>query len=524
MSKTADVLDATLKSEIPQFIVGYGAVHLYAEGVSPSCVVQRVGAVIHRGQSDKEKCLESIRAAILACGLKDGATISFHHHLRNGDDVLRAVMEEVAGLGLRNLRVAATSIFPAHAVLVDHIRSGVVDRIISSYIVGPVATSISRGELAKPAVLQSHGGRARAIETGDLHIDVAFIAAPAADISGNLSGSLGRAACGPLGYPMVDARYADRVVAITDTLSQRVLPAIDISQDLVDFVVEVDSIGDPARIVSGTTRVASDPLAEAIAETTVRIIETSGLLKDGFSFQAGAGGISLAVAEKLAASMRRRSIVGGFALGGVTSAIVEMFRGGLFRTLFDVQCFDLEAVESYRQDRGHIAISASLYASPASKGAMVDSLDVVVLGAAEVDLNFDVNVTAVNGGQIIGGSGGHADTASGAKLTIVTTRLTSGTNAKVVDLVECRTTPGATIDVVVTEVGVAVNPRREEIRRLLVAEGITVLDIGELRRLAAAKTGSSARHRPNRQEAPIVAVVEYRDGSVMDVIRQVEAP
>ena len=72
------------------------------------------------------KVLPSIRAAIEACGLKDGATVSFHHHLRNGDDVVRAVMAEIAALGLRDIKVAASSLFPVHAPLVEHIRNGVV--------------------------------------------------------------------------------------------------------------------------------------------------------------------------------------------------------------------------------------------------------------------------------------------------------------------------------------------------------------------------------------------------------------
>ena len=93
-----------------------------------------------------------------------------------------------------------------------------------------------------------------------------------------------------------------------------------------------------------------------------------------------------------------------------------MLEAGLFRALFDVQCFDLEAVASYRRNEAHQAMSASMYANPWNRGAVVDQLDVVVLGAAEVDLDFNVNVTTGSGGVIMGGSGGHSDTAAGAKL------------------------------------------------------------------------------------------------------------
>lgn len=504
---------------IPSYIDGYGAVRHFSGAFAAPRESMRAEARVRSIRPGEDKCRASIRDAILACDLKDGATISFHHHLRNGDDVLRAVMSEIAALGLRDIRVAASSLFPVHAPLVEHIRSGVVRGIVSSYITGPVAEAISAGELPTPAVLQTHGGRARAIEAGELHIDVAFVAAPAADIYGNLNGVDGKSACGVLGYPMVDARHADRTVAITDTLSHQPLNSIDISQDLVDYVVCVESIGDPAKIVSGTTRVTEDPTGLAIAAMAARVIEASGLLVDGFSFQAGAGGISLAVAENIAVAMRDRGVVGSFAAGGVTQGIVSMFKQGLFRTLFDVQCFDLGAVASYRDDKGHQAMSASLYANPASKGALVNQLDVMVLGAAEVDLDFNVNVTAVGGGSIIGGSGGHADTAAGAKLALVTTRVASGSNPKIVDAVECVTTPGETIDVVVTEAGVAVNRRRTDLRKRLEDAGLPLVDIERLRDLAEDRTAGHARHQVD-PSARIVAVVEYRDGTVIDVIRE----
>ncbi|KAK0332069.1 hypothetical protein LTR94_026392 [Friedmanniomyces endolithicus] len=163
-------------------------------------------------------------------------------------------------------------------------------------------------------------------------------------------------------------------------------------------------------------------------------------------------------------------------------------------------------------------MSASLYASPGGKGAVVDRLDVMILGAAEIDTRFDVNVTAVGGGRIIGGSGGHADTAAGAKLAIVTTKLASRDNPKIVDRVECISTPGESIDVVVTEAGIAVNPRRKDLIEVLGRAGLPLVSIETLRRLSAQAAG---RDGPAcRPQGRIVAVVEYRDGSVIDLVRQ----
>src|SRR4051795_12340928 len=453
-----------MSPRIPDFIEGYGPVKPFAGAFANIGKVTRTPVQVWSVRPGAAKVLPSIRAAIEACGLKDGATISFHHHLRNGDDVLRAVMAEIAALGLRDIKVAASSLFPVHAPLVGHIRSGVVTGLCTGYLSGPVAEAVARGWLARPIVMQTHGGRARAIEAGDVHIDVAFVAAPTADTYGNLNGVNGKSACGTLGYPMVDAKHADRVIAITDNLVPYPACPIDITQEDVDYVVPVESIGDPRQIVSGSTRVTTKPEGLRIAANAAQVIAASGLLKDGFSFQTGAGGVSLAVAACLKDVMLERRVAGSFAAGGITAMIVDLLEAGLFRTLFDVQCFDLEAVASYRRNARHQAMSASMYANPHNRGAVVNQLDAMILGAAEVDLNFDVNVPTGTSGMIIGGSGGHSDTAAGAKLALVTTRLTGGAYPKIVDRVATITTPGETIDAVVTEEGVAVNPRRSDLR------------------------------------------------------------
>ncbi|MBV5349877.1 citrate lyase subunit alpha, partial [bacterium] len=69
------------------------------------------------------------------------------------------------------------------------------------------------------------------------HIDVAFLGAPCCDKYGNMNGVEGRSACGSMGYAMVDAAYADTVVAITDNLVRHPVHPISIPQTQVDFVV-----------------------------------------------------------------------------------------------------------------------------------------------------------------------------------------------------------------------------------------------------------------------------------------------
>lgn len=503
---------------LPSHIEGYGAVRPFAGAFANSGVVHKTESRRTGVMPGRSKVLPHLHAAIEACGLKDGGVVSFHHHLRNGDGVLNGVLDAIAAAGLRDVTIAPSSLFPVHAPLVRHLESGVVGGIETAYMAGPVAEAISRGAMRRPVRMHTHGGRARAIEAGAPRIDVAFIAAPTADACGNVNGVDGKSACGSLGYAQVDARFAQRVVAITDNLVPYPACPIDITQDHVDFVVPVDSIGDPQGILSGTTRPTTEPVGLRIAHDAARVIAASGLLDEGFSFQTGAGGISLAVAAAVRHMMAERNVRGSFASGGITGTIVDMFRAGLFRTLLDVQCFDLAAVDSYRCDDAHLGMSASMYANPHNRGAVVNQLDAMILGAAEIDVDFNVNVTTRTDGVILGGSGGHADTAAGAKLAIVTTRLCAGGFGKVVDRVTTITTPGETVDVLVTEAGVAVNPRRADLRGRLVDAGIEVVPIERLRDLAAA---SATRAHVGRAEGRVVAVVEYRDGTVIDVVRAV---
>ncbi len=466
------------------------------------------------------KLTKDIRQAILDSGLRDGMTVSFHHHLRNGDHVLNMVMEEIAALGIKDLTVNASSLFDTHRPLIDHIRNGVVTHIITDYMSAGIGSFISAGGMEAPVQFRTHGGRPFDIENGKTPIDVAFIAAPAADPMGNLTGKLGRSACGSLGYAMPDAKNARFVVAVTDDLRPYPLTGWSIPETDVDEVVVVDSIGDPAGIVSGTTKITRDPVGLSMAQTAVDVIRASGLLKEGFSFQTGAGGASLAAAKFLKDVMLKEQIRGSFGLGGITGYMVDMLNEGCFESLMDVQCFDLKAVESIRTNPRHCEISATHYASPGAKSAVVDSLDVVILGATEIDVDFNINVHTDSDGRIMGGSGGHSDTAAGAKLAMIIAPLSRARLPIVTDRVTCVSTPGSTVDVLVTQKGVAVNPKDEELALRLKDTGINVMDIHELKELAERTSGVPAKPAIGER---IVADVIYRDGSVIDHIREVRA-
>ena len=465
------------------------------------------------------KLVKSIREAVQLSGLKSGMTVSFHHHLRNGDFVLNMVMEEIAALGLKDIFVNASSLFDVHTPMLQHIENHVVTGISADYISGGLGRPISQGILDKPVQFRTHGGRPSDISLGRTPIDVAFIAAPTADPMGNCSGKYGKSACGSLGYAFADAMYAKKVVVITDNLVQYPLQDFSISEDYVDFVVQVDAIGNPKGIVSGTTQITRDPVGLVMADLAAKVIDASGLLKDGFSFQTGAGGASLAAASFLKDIMLKKGIQGSFGLGGITGYLVDMLHAGCFRSLLDVQCFDLKAVESIRTDPRHQEISAMHYASPSSRSAAVDSLDVVILGATEIDTDFNVNVHTDSNGYIMGGSGGHSDTAAGAKLAMIIAPMFRARLPIVTDRVTCISTPGRDIDVLVTQGGIAVNPKNTELMQRLTAAGLPVVDIRELKEKAERITGKP-RSLPKGDRA--VAEVIYRDGTLLDTIYNVK--
>ena len=463
------------------------------------------------------KLVSSIREAVLNCGIKDGMTISFHHHFREGDYVLNQVMDEIAKLNIKNLVLFPSSLGKVHEPLIDHIKAGVVSEIHTSGLRGQLAEFISDGHLAQPIVIRSHGGRARVISNGEMKIDIAFLAVPKSDIFGNASGKGEKTQCGSLGYAMVDAEFADKVVLITDEIAEFPNMPASITQEYVNYVVKVDEIGDPAGIASGATRYTKNPKELKIAEATAKVITNLPYYKDGFSFQTGSGGASLAVTRYLKDAMKKDSVKAAFALGGITQPMVELLEENQIGMLFDVQSFDLVAAESIVKNAKHFEISASQYANPEMKGCRAEQLDYVILSALEIDKSFNVNVMTGSDGVIMGASGGHCDTAASAKVTIVVAPLYRGRLATVVERVTTIITPGNTVDVFVTERGIAVNPLRQDLIDQLTAKGFSLVTMEDLYKEVTQLLG---KPEPIAFEDRIVAKIEYRDGTIIDTIRQ----
>ncbi|MBQ5466804.1 MAG: citrate lyase subunit alpha, partial [Muribaculaceae bacterium] len=166
----------------------------------------------------------------------------------------------------------------------------------------------------------------------------------------------------------------------------------------------------------------------------------------------------------------------------------------------------------------HKEVSANEYASADEPGSATHYLDIVILSALEVDVNFNVNVLVGSDGIIRGAIGGHPDTAADSALSIIVCPLLRGRIPCVVDEVTTLITPGSSVDVVVTEYGIAVNPRRPELAEQLKKAGLKIVDIHDLKDRAKSIIGDAA---PLPFGDKVVGIVMNRDGSVLDVIRNI---
>jgi len=479
---------------------------------------KKAGPKVKASIKPKEsKLVENLREAILKSELKDGMTVSFHHHFRDGDYVVNMVMDEIHDLGIRDITVCASSLGTAHAPIVRYIEDGTITGISSSGVRGEIGEAISEGKLKNPAYIRCHGGRVRAIETGDIHIDVAFIGAPSSDEYGNARGKGGKSDCGVLSYAMVDAEYADKVVVITDTLAPFPNFPPSIGQQDVDYVVVVPEIGDSKKIANELLRFTTNPRDLMIAEYATKALVNTPYFKDGFSFQTGAGGPSLAVTRFLKPYMIERDIKMGMVVGGATKPMIDLLEEGLIGAIMDAQAFDLPSIASANSHPRHFEISTSQYANPMNKGAFVNKLDYVILGALEVDTDFNVNVITGSDGVVRGAPGGHVDTAAGSKCSIIVAPLVRSRIPTIKDSVITVTTPGESIDIVVTEVGIAINPRRKDLLEALQGIDLPIMTIEELRDEAYRLAGQPS---DVLFEDQVVALVEYRDGTLIDVIRK----
>jgi citrate lyase subunit alpha/citrate CoA-transferase len=235
-------------------------------------------------------------------------------------------------------------------------------------------------------------------------------------------------------------------------------------------------------------------------------------MRPGFSFQAGAGGTTLAFAIYLRDLMRAAGVTARFARGGSNQYMTDMLQEGLIEVILDGQTFDLEGVRSMREDPRHVNTSPFTSYNFHGKGNFASMVDVAVLGATEVDLAFNGNVVTHSDGRLLHGIGGWQNCLA-ARCTMLLVPSFRDRIPVVVDEVTTLCGPGELIDVVVTERGIAVNPRRQDLLDAVAGSNLPIRPIADLKAELDRICGTPSR--PQRSDRP-VAVVKWVDGTVLD--------
>jgi citrate lyase subunit alpha/citrate CoA-transferase len=466
--------------------------------------------------ADGNKVVPGLKEALTYAGLRDGMTISTHHHFRDGDRVANQIFDIAHEMGVKNLRWFPSASFPCHEPLIKYLEDGTINRIEGS-MNGPLGRFCSQGRMQGLGVLRSHGGRYQAVQDGEVQIDIAVIAAPSADPFGNANGVDGPAACGLLGFALADSQYADKVIVVTDHLVPFPCIPWQIHGNYVDYVVVVDKVGLPEKIISGTTQITRSPDRLFIAELTAKFCEAAGIIRDGFSYQAGAGGTALSIGIYFGDMLRKNGWKARFIRAGSNKYPVKMLDDGLVDYILDGQTFDLEGVRSMRDNPRHVNTSPFTSYNYHGKGNFATMVDVVILGATEVDVNFNANVVTHSDGYLLHGIGGWQNCLF-SKCTILPVPLFRDRLPVIIDEVTTLCGPGELIDVIVTERGIAINPLRQDLLDRVKGSGLPVKTIHQLKEEAERICGKPSKPKLDEE---IVAVIKWVDGTVIDSVRKV---
>jgi len=467
--------------------------------------------------ADGNKKVDSLKSALLAAGIKDNMCISTHHHFRNGDLLANQIFDIAKELGVKDLVWFPSASFPCHEHLIPYLEDGTIHHIEGS-MNGPLGRFASSGKMKGVGVLRSHGGRYQAVQDGEVKIDIAVIGAACADPFGNANGLYGPSATGLLGFALVDSQYAAKVIVVSDNMVPFPCVPWQIQGNYVDYTVEVEKLGEPEKIISGTTRVTKSPDRLYMAELTARFCEVAGIVKEGFSFQTGAGGTSLAVSEYFREIMIKKGIKARFARGGSNKYLVSMLEDGLIDYILDGQTFDLDGVRSMAENPSHVWTSPFTSYNYHGKGNFAGMVDVAILGATEIDLNYNANVVTHSDGYLLHGIGGWQNCLF-SKTVILPVPLFRDRIPVIVDEVTTICGPGELIDVIVTERGIAINPKRKDLLEAVKDSGLPLKTIQELKEMADEICG--VPDKPEFEDQ-IIALVKWVDGTVLDAVRKVK--
>ena len=216
--------------------------------------------------------------------------------------------------------------------------------------------------------------------------------------------------------------------------------------------------------------------------------------------------------------MRRKGVKARFARGGSNQYLVGLLEEGLVEYILDGQTFDLEGVRSMRENPRHTDTSPFTSYNYHGKGNFASMVDIAILGATEVDVNFNGNVVTHSDGYLLHGIGGWQNALFG-KTVILPIPLFRDRIPVIRDEVTTIVGPGELIDVIVTERGIAINPRRTDLLDAVKDSDLPIKTIHELKTEAERICG-----KPQAVEFGdrVIAAIKWVDGTVIDVVRQVK--
>jgi len=205
--------------------------------------------------------------------------------------------------------------------------------------------------------------------------------------------------------------------------------------------------------------------------------------------------------------------------GGSTKYLVETLEEGLTDYILDGQTFDLEGVRSMRENPNHVNTSPFTSYNFHGKGNFASMVDVAVLGATEVDINFNANVVSHSDGYLLHGIGGWQNCLY-SKCTILAIPSFRDRIPVIIDEVTTLCGPGELIDVIITERGIAINPKRKDLIQKVKKSNMPIKTIKELK-VEVDKICGSSPEKPKVDKNKVVAIIKWVDGTVIDSVFKV---
>lgn len=483
-------------------------------------------------------------------GEKGKKVITFQHNLRGGDLAGPMVWKAAKESGLKDMVYSPSATLPAHRKVLElhgaenvftgkfvrkYVDERVFSRILGSMNVDIGALLVEDYSQLRPGIFWSHGLRSAVtresieafrswdiFKNGLLEPNLIVVLASASDKYGNCTGLDGPNLFGGMGFAWNDLENLNRdnayVVVVTDTIAEKPPINTQVPHWYIDAVVPIEKIG-YSEYIGGTGKLAvATGVHKEVAETVVEIIKALGILekKDGFSYQMGAGKIPLDVIRQLTEIMKHnKSIRATFSMGGAATYHLEQLVKGYLQELWDGQSFSKEAIESLKSNDGNHKNHRSMnvrHSYDPFYDSIINHIDFGILGGLQFLCDNDNNIRAagLNSRIIEGkvypyaGTGGSLDMAAGIHQgggIVIYTTIAARPDKGIISIVKedefgSATIPGEYIDILVTELGVVVNPLSQHFERLVrslsAVKGINLMGAGELRREVEKLCGSTS--------------------------------